>query len=215
MLNRSLKRYAQQTPIVLLMVQVCMFLIPLHAQSDYDNSAEWEDAYELYPRDTVKVSIFGEPDLETEIPLDANGTVKLPLIGKVKIAGLTLKEAETLIERAYIEQEFLRKPQVTIIIEEYTPRTVSVLGNVASPGKVTFPIQVTEIDIIEVISQAGGFDGVAQTNDVRVTRVVDGNEKVFKVDVGEMIEGDRRDNARSNRFMVYPGDVVFVPERFF
>jgi protein involved in polysaccharide export with SLBB domain len=90
-----------------------------------------------------------------------------------------------------------------------------VLGQVKKPGKVIFPIEANGMDIRDVVSQAGGFTNIARSREVRVTRVsADGQEQALTVNVEQMLSGRGADGAAQS-FLVLPGDIVFVPERFF
>lgn len=172
--------------------------------------------YKLSHKDVVRVSVFEEAELESILPINNKGEIKLPLISTIYIGGLTIEQAAQKIEQAYINGEFLRAPEVTLVVEEYAPRIVSVLGEVNNPGKFQFPKQVTEIDLVELIGQAGGFTDVAASSDVRITRKSkNGEETVFKKNVQKMIDGGSRRDEDTLRFAIKPGDFVYVPERFF
>ena len=166
--------------------------------------------YRLFVRDLLKITVFGEEGLDVQRRIDGNGTVSLPLVGSVALEGLTLPEAEEKIRRTYVAREIFVRPQVSVAVAEYVPREVSVIGQVKNPGKVPLPIEVGSVPIVDVISLAGGFTRLGRADSVRVTRKIpDGSEQSFVIDVQRMFNG--RGGARP--FLIYPGDVVFVPER--
>lgn len=169
--------------------------------------------YELAVRDLVMFGVLDEPETEVEQRVDGQGRIRLPYIGNVEVAGLTIREAEEVIEKAYLDNFIYTNLQATLRVLEYSQKEVSVLGQVKKPGKVVFPIEMNRLDVVEVITEAGGFTGIARSREVRVTRTrPDGEEEVFQVNVDRMLTG-RGDGAGS--FSVLPGDVIFVPERFF
>lgn len=174
-------------------------------------------AYRLSERDLISISVFGEPDLETIQRIDGDGRVRLPLVGALPVAGLTIDEAVARMEAAYVEQRFLRDPEVTVMVREYASRGVSVLGQVASPGRVEFPLEVNAMALTEVISRAGGFTGIARSNAVRITRTVDGKETTEVVDADRLIRGNdgKEGTAQAEDVVVLPGDIIFVPESLF
>ena len=91
--------------------------------------------YKITRTDKISIVVVGESDLNVGGKrVDANGNVNLNIVGEVRIAGLSVSQAQTAIENAYRDGRILRNPQVTINIEEYAPRTVSISGMVRTPG---------------------------------------------------------------------------------
>ena len=145
--------------------------------------------------------------------VDAKGKVNLPLVGEVTVGGLSLSEAQKAVEAAYREGRYLRNPQVTINIESYAAREVSIQGQVRSPGRYPLPIE-TSMTVLELVSRAGGFSDTAKGTAVNITRVSpDGKKQVFTIDVDSLLRGKDRANLNDNSLMLEPGDIVFVPER--
>ncbi len=172
--------------------------------------------YPLQPFDTVSVQVFQQSDLSSTQRISDVGTIALPLVGQVEIAGLTTSEAERKIARAFIDQEFLVDPIVTVQIERFTSQTVTVLGEVNRAGQLVLPEGVREMPIQEIIAMAGDFSDIARDTRVRVERRKPGEEepKVFVVDVQEIIESTR-DDGGVETFPIRAGDIIFVPRRAF
>ena len=163
--------------------------------------------------DRVRVSIYQEEDLTTLTRIDARGRVNLPLIGEVTIGGMTVNEAQTTIENAYKDGRYLRNPQVTINVEEYAPREVSIGGQIRNAGRYTLPIEST-LTVVELVMKAGGITDIGKGTSVSITRILpDGTKKVFNVDVDSIIKGKRATNNDDNNFLLQAGDYVYVPER--
>jgi len=170
--------------------------------------------YKLSKLDEVKISVYDEPDLSGDQRLDGNGKVSLPLIGEVSLVGLTLRGAEDVIEKKFVSERILRAPQVTITITAQVEKTITVLGDVARPGPVELPMQMNSISITDAISRAGGFGKVAKKTEVKVTRNKGtASEKTYPVNVYDLMQGDKKSAGKN--FLLYPGDIVFVPERIF
>jgi polysaccharide export outer membrane protein len=175
-----------------------------------------DPAYRLVPGDSVTVNVYSEPDMSAAQRLDTNGTLRLPMIGEVKLGGLSVREAENTLEKLYISRELLKAPLVTLVVSNYALREVSVLGAVRSPGNFQFPKETTSLDIADLITRLGGFTPTAKSDAVSVIRrKPDGKEEVSTVDVEAMIKGRRRGDTSRNSFAVYPGDRIWVPERLF
>ena len=171
--------------------------------------------YVLTAGDTVFVAVSGEPELRAAEVIDRDGKVRLSLVGELKIGGLSVRAAEQFIARSYREGQFLRAPDVAVQVSDYAPRFVTVLGAVRTVGKIPFPRDRKQMELVDVISAAGGFTPVAKGDAVVVTRGTDqGTETSQTVDVAALMGGKRRDE-KSAPPMVQPGDRIFVPERLF
>lgn len=170
--------------------------------------------YRLSLGDRIRVAVFQEDDLSAIPRVNARGTVTLPLIGEVRVSGLTVIEAQERIERALVEGRFMRAPQVNITVEEYAAREVSILGQVRNPGKYALPVEST-LTVVELVTRAGGFTDIGKGTEVRVTRIgPDGRETNFTVDVESVIRGRGKSRVEDNSMLLEAGDIVFVPERF-
>jgi polysaccharide biosynthesis/export protein len=163
--------------------------------------------------DRVRIAVFQEDDLTSLSRVDARGRVNLPLIGEIAIGGLTVVEAQAAIENAYKEGRFLRNPQVTVSVEEYAPREVSIQGRIRNAGRYTLPIEST-LSVVELVTKAGGIDDIGKGSAVTVTRIMpDGTRKVFTVDVDSVIKGKKDSKSDDSTMLLQPGDIVYVPER--
>lgn len=170
-------------------------------------------AYVLTNTDRVSITIYQEDDLSRIARIDSQGRINLPLVGEVVIAGLKVAEAEGAIEKAYQEGRYLRSPRVTITVEEYASREVSIQGQVRNPGRYPLPIE-SSMTILELVTRSGGFTDTAKGTSVRVTRILpDGTKKNFEIDVESLIKGRRGANVQDNSLVLEPGDIIFVPER--
>jgi protein involved in polysaccharide export with SLBB domain len=161
-------------------------------------------ANSLAGNDMLEVRVYQEPDLSGVYRVAPEGYIDFPLCGKVPVAGLTPSLAADAITTC-LKTEFLRRPQVSVLVKEYNSKKVFVFGEVAKPGAFAFEDGMT---IIHAVSQAGGFTRQAAKNSVNVTRVVDGSEVKFPMKVEDIVVG------REKNFVLRPGDIIFVPESF-
>lgn len=169
--------------------------------------------YKLTVTDRIRVSIFQEDDLALLARIDARGFVNLKLVGDLQVAGLTVNEAQKAIENAYRDGRFLRNPQVTVTVEDYAAREVSIQGQVKAPGRYLLPVEST-FSVVELVTKAGGFTDIAKGTAVVVTRITaDGKKVTFTVDVDSSIRGKKSSRADSTPLLLEPGDIVYVPER--
>lgn len=181
-----------------------------NAENEAKNGSESGTRYLLCPRDNLKLTVQGE-DINAERRIDGKGELNVPMLGGVKVAGLSLEEAQEAIAKRYRDAEIFVHPEVVISVVEYSPREVVVLGQVEKSGKVSLPPEASEVSIVEAIASAGGFTRLANPRDVRVTRKDDkGDDQTIIVNVSKMMGGP---NGKVDIFEVQPGDVIFVPER--
>ena len=196
-----------------------MFIITLmfiRALSADDNIDEENSDYMLSPSDVVTITVFGEEDLSAPSQrINASGQVRIGLIGTVQVVGMTLREAETSIEHRYIQERYLRNPQVTMQVIEYAAQYVVFLGEVSSPGRLKFEDETNRMSLVDGISSVGGFTGIANSDSVRITRRnEDGSEVSSIIDVDALLKGRIDKVPKEYRYLI-PGDVVHVPERLF
>src|SRR5262245_27469501 len=98
--------------------------------------------HRLQPGDKVRVAVYQEDDLTTIARIDARGRItNLPLVGEIPIGSLTIVEAQEAIQTAYRDGRFLRNPQVTLTVEDYALREVSIQGQIAVPGRYALPVE--------------------------------------------------------------------------
>lgn len=191
-----------------------MVASPLHADTRTPVPADRAVlSYKISLTDLLRIDIYQEDDLRTMSRVDAKGKVNLPLVGEVNVVGLTVSEAQKAVENAYRDGRYLRSPQVTINVEAYAAREVSIQGQIRSPGRYPLPIE-TSMTVLELVTRAGGFTDTAKGTAVNVTRVTpDGKKQVFTIDVDSLLKGKSGANINDNSLMLEPGDIVFVPER--
>ncbi len=202
---------------IFLLVGACLGFSSLRAQTQPAAPADNQSslAYKVTLTDLLRVDIYQEDDLRTMSRVDAKGMVNLPLVGEVTVVGLTISDAQKAVENAYRDGRYLRNPQVTINVESYAAREISIQGQVRSPGRYPLPIE-TSMTVLELVTRAGGFTDTAKGTAVNITRVsLDGKKKVFTIDVDSLLKGKDRANITDNSLMLEPGDIVFVPERLF
>jgi polysaccharide export outer membrane protein len=185
-----------------------------------DNAAAQDNtgrapAYRIRSTDKLSIRVFQEDDLTTISRVDSKGTVNLPLVGEIRVSGLTLSDAERTIESAYINRRFLRNPEVTVAVEEYSPREVSINGQVKNPGRFPLPVE-SSMTVLDLVTRAGGFTDTAEGTAVRVTRILpDGSTRVITLDVESLIKGkgNAKSNGENSALLLEPDDIIYVPER--
>jgi polysaccharide export outer membrane protein len=153
--------------------------------------------------DVVKVTVYQNPDLSVDARVSENGQINFPLIGAVKIGGLSVSQAQALIEKMLRDGGFVLKPQVTIQTVQIRSSQVSILGQVAKPGR--FPIEIVGSKVSEMIAAAGGVvPGGADT--VTLVGNRDGQAVKLDIDLPLILQNGRADLDVS----VENGDIIYV-----
>jgi len=132
----------------------------------------------------------------------------LPLLGQVKIGGLTVVEATSLIQQLY-NKDYLVNPQVNLTLNQFANRLFSVLGEVQHSGSFNFP-QNESVNLLEAIAMAGGYTRLGAPSKVTVRRIENGAPKVYHLNAGE-IEKD----PTKKPFEILPNDIVTVGQTTF
>jgi polysaccharide export outer membrane protein len=167
--------------------------------------------------DAVRVTVHQQPDLTTDARITERGTVALPLVGEVKVGGLSQAEAAGAIAESFKKGQFLKNPQVTVAVTTVRSRQVSVLGAVARPGR--YALDDTSSKLADVIAAAGG---IAATGADTVTVLRDGAEhkvnvlaQPFQLKGGETVHVERApvfyiygEVTRSGAYRVEPNMTV-------
>lgn len=153
--------------------------------------------------DHVEIRVFREDDLTTRGQLSADGTITMPHIGSVRLAGLTTDQAAALITKK-LADGWLVKPEVSVSIEARIRRTVTVLGQTQRPGVFELPAN-RRLTLVEAIGMAGGVTRIGNAKKVTLKR--DGG--VTTINLNEILSG------RGTDIPLRDGDVVTVPEGLF
>ena len=128
--------------------------------------------------DVVKITVYQNPDLTVDARVSELGQINFPLIGVVTVGGLSVSQAQALIEKRLRDGGFVLKPQVTIQTTQIRSSQISILGQVAKPGR--FPIEIVGSRVSEMIAAAGGV--VPGGADI-VTLVGNRDGKPIKLDI--------------------------------
>jgi polysaccharide export outer membrane protein len=166
------------------------------------------DNYNLGPGDSITVLVYQEEDMTTQAKITKDGTVTVPLIGQVKVSGVTSREAADKIREALIKGQFLVAPRVTVVLDAASTRSFIILGQVVRPGTYTFSSQET-INLVQAISMAGGFTRIAEPKNVTIVRREGGVQQKFKLNAKKMIE-----DSDASPFEIKTGDIITVGETF-
>jgi len=149
----------------------------------------------------VEVAVYGAPDLSVHSRVSADGNISMPLIGYVRLAGLSSSQAEGAIEDRLRQHDVLNNPQVSVYIKEYTGSGISVTGEVARPGVYSV---VGPHRLFDILQDAGGLTEKA-ADSVIISHT--GSDNPITVELPNNPEALSRLNVQ-----LLPGDTVVVPK---
>ena len=164
--------------------------------------------YKICVGDRIGIRVYGEDELNGSFAIRKDGTIKYPLLGTVKLEGLTRREAE---EKIYtlLEKDYLVDPLVYLKLEDYSRQKIYILGCVARPGPFDYA-EGRELTLLQVITQVGGLTRLASVGGVRIIRT---NEEGKKVAINPRLNDVM--NGRRDDIKLKPNDTIVVPERLF
>lgn len=177
-----------------------------------DQYGKNQSDYYISGKDILYITVYNEPELSYDrqtsrsLRVSVDGNISFPLLGEIKVAGLTPYQLEKKLERL-LSDGYIVNPHVAVIVGEYYG-TVCVIGEVKNPGQIKLVDK--NITIIEAISMAGGFTDVASPNRTHIIRIENNVEKKIPIKVNKIMRGNK-----SKDIILKPDDIVVVPEAFF
>lgn len=144
--------------------------------------------------------ITGTPQGLNGYTVDKNGEIDFPIVGLIKVGGLTRLEAASYIKQVLVQGNFIKDPTITV---EYMNLTISVLGEVTHPGR--YNIDKDYVTILDVLGMAGDLTIYGKRENILVMRAVDGKQEVYNVDLCSASQ-----LYSSPVYYLQQGDVVYV-----
>ena len=165
-----------------------------------------ETPYTLGSGDGVAIEIFNVPEYSGNYRVSVEGTLNLPIVGSVDVEGLTIPEANEVIQERY--QPILQRPIVTLTLAERRPIRIALAGEVNRPGTYNVSGEGGQFPpITEAIQQAGGLTRSADAREIKLRREINGEQRVLDVNLWELVDqGDVIQDVT-----LRDGDTIFIP----
>ena len=162
------------------------------------------EEYLLGPGDVLRISVYGQQDMTSEVRVSESGFITFPLIGLVKATGVPAAGLEMKIAEALKKGGFVNKPEVSALITAFRSKQVSVLGQVNRPGKFNLETVSTVADLLAL---AGGPLISAAADEIVLIQQRDG--KTLRQSIDLLALFNQADFSLNHK--VENGDVIFVP----
>lgn len=175
-----------------------------------DTAVVQNDAgYRINGGDLLHISVYGEQNLDKDVPVQPDGGIAFPLVGNLNARGMTLKELQGTIADNLRESQYfpnLTDNEVTVSMVKATGNSVSVVGQVRAPGTFAYD---TQLDVMQALSLAGGLTPFASKSKIKILRRDQaGTQTAILFDYSEVEDGEQLDK----NILLRGGDVVVVPQ---
>lgn len=183
-------------------------------------SASAQDDYVVGPEDEISITVWDHPDLTRKIRINLEGNISFPLIGEVQVGGLTTIEIEKKIEKL-LDKDFIINPQVSVIIDSFRSRKISIMGEVKMPGSYAL---TRRMNVVEALSLAGGLLSEAD-HEIMILRPKKSNQaaevllpedvedsEIIRIQIRDVLQREGAQEEKSRNVEVRNGDTIFVPK---
>jgi|SRR5437879_3215818 len=170
--------------------------------------------YIVGAQDVLTITCYDQADLSGKFTVETDGTFSYPLIGRVKVGGLTLRQVESEVKTRLVGDGYFRNPQITVSVDTYKSQKVFVVGEVRTPG--TYALS-GDMNLVEALARAGSTLPTASGEAIVVhpeagqtpsgpTLPTEDSDNVVRIDLRDLQNGAFSQNA-----MLRDGDTIFVP----
>jgi polysaccharide export outer membrane protein len=195
--------------LVPLVVAGCAGYEDLPSASLLEAAKAQQSMYRIGPLDNLNIFVWRNPDLSISVPVRPDGRISVPLIEDLEVTGKTPTQAARDIEKQL--GVFIQDPIVTVIVTGFVgpfQDQVRVIGEATRPQALPYRDAMSLLDVMIIV---GGVTDFAAGNRATITRVVNGEQRQFRVRIDDLIrDGDITANVK-----ILPGDVLDIPEAWF
>jgi polysaccharide biosynthesis/export protein len=158
--------------------------------------------YRVGESDMLQISVWKEPDLSKTVSVRPDGMISLPLIGEVKVIGMTSAEIQEVVASKL--KAYLLNPRVTVEITEIKSRRVFITGEIVRPGLYPLGGPTT---VLQLIAEAGGFTPFAKRKSIVILCQENGQQRKLPFNYSDVVHG----RSSEQNITLTPGCTVVVP----
>lgn len=214
--NQCIKIKFSSTGIFLILI---LLLVGVSACSNSPNIADSVDkvagsavkaqAYLIGPGDQLRVFVWGNTDLSTEVLVRPDGRISTPLVEDVLASGKTPAQLAREMESQLVR--YIKSPVVTVMVQQFSGtfgQQIRIVGEAAQPSSIPYRENITLLDVMITV---GGLTEFASGNNASIVRSSDGKQVQFRVRLDDLVKlGDISANIP-----MQPGDILIIPESWF
>lgn len=189
---------------------VALFLYLMSLRSFSFQNLENTSYYRISSGDIISVNIYPATEFSRDVTVSPDGSIDLPLVGNLKVSGFSVSEVEKIITEKI--SKYVANPKVSVSIKMFSSYKVAIIGSVQRSGYYQY---WENMNILELIAQAGGLSDYADTRNIKIYRKVrdeKGNIRDLVIDVSI----DDFFKVKPERVPILEsGDIVYVPKQKF
>jgi polysaccharide export outer membrane protein len=160
--------------------------------------------YKIGPNDLLQLTVIDFDDLNRQYRVSEEGSINLPYLGETEVEGLTRGELEEKLSQLLQEKNFIRNPQVSVLILEYMSKRIYLIGAVENTGPYELLGRMT---LLKLLSQAGGLTPEAGDQIIIIRQLADGNKTSLRIPVDDLL----LESDPSLDVPLQPDDIINVP----
>ncbi len=149
-----MKTRSIQSALAAALVAAACGLAPAAASAQAAPAAGVAPEYRLGAGDVLQISVYQNPDLALQTRVTDAGLITYPLLGTIKVGGMSVTAAEKMIAEGLRSGNYVKSPQVTVVVMQVRGNQASVLGMVNRPGR--YPLEVADMHLTDLLALAGG-----------------------------------------------------------
>jgi polysaccharide export outer membrane protein len=137
--------------------------------------------------DQIFITVFGQPDMSAEVTVNDNQQVTLPLVGMLKVGGLSPAAIEKLVAMRLKDGDYLRNPEVSVQVRQVRSQMISVLGEVQRPGRFAL---LGKLSVLDALATAGGLTARADRTVFLIRRkpTADGSKEIERQEIAIQLD---------------------------
>ncbi|HUI93243.1 MAG TPA: polysaccharide biosynthesis/export family protein [Chitinivibrionales bacterium] len=161
------------------------------------------EEYVLQPGDVISISVVEHPEFSGRHKIRPDGRINYPVIGELDVATLTCAQLVKIMQGKL--SSYVNNPVVSVSIEEYYSNKIYIIGAVRQPGQ----YQIYEpIDILKAVAMCGGLQNLR----IKTIRIIRADGSIVTVETKTLWGGEGKRDTK--KYVLYPGDTMYVPESF-
>jgi len=161
------------------------------------------EEYILQPGDVISINIVEHPEFSGRHKIRPDGRINYPVIGEIDVANLTCAQLVKIMQGKL--SSYVNNPVASVSIESYYANKIFAIGDIARPGE----YQIYEpIDILKAIAMCGGV----KNSKIKIVKIIRGDGTIITVNLRDVWNNTTKYDTR--KYLLYPGDTIYVPESF-